>query len=119
MMLGFNHTYNLELNTLRGFTRFLPGTWYVCFGCQKTREEQKIGLKIRLFGFLSSYDRVRDKAAHKVVSSLPPTGPFKIWVHAQIQQPLVLMLKFKPVLWVVLRVTKTSLVVKEMRAHAW
>ena len=32
--------------------------------------------------------------------------------------PLALALKFKPVLWVVSHVTKTSLVVKETRAQA-
>ena len=57
--------------------------------------------------------------ARKVVSSSTLIGPFKIWERAQIQQPLVLALKFKPVLWVVSYVTKTSLVFKETRGHAW
>ena len=52
-------------------------------------------------------------AARKVVSSLTLIGPFKIRARAQIQQPLAFALKFKPVLWVVSHVTKTSLVVKE------
>ena len=52
-------------------------------------------------------------AACKAVSSLTLIGPFKIWARAQMQQPLALTLKFKPVLWVVPHVTKTSLVVKK------
>ena len=58
-------------------------------------------------------------AARKVVSSSTLIGPFKIGARAQIQQPLALALKFKPVLsWVVSHVKKTSLVVKETRGHA-
>ena len=54
-------------------------------------------------------------AARKVVSSSTLIGPFKILARAQIQQPLALALKFKPVLWVVSHVTKTSL---ETGGHA-
>ena len=81
-------------------------------------KNKKIGLKIRLFGFLRGFDGVHDNAAHKVISSSTLIGPFNISVYTQIEQPLAFMLKFEPVLWVALCVTKTSLVVKEMRVHA-
>ena len=44
-------------------------------------------------------------ATRKVVSSSTLIGPFKILARAQIQQPLALELKVKPVLWVVSHVT--------------
>ena len=57
-------------------------------------------------------------AVCKVVSSSTLIGPFKISARASLQQLLAFSLKFKPVLRVVSHVTKTSLVVKETRAHA-
>ena len=56
-------------------------------------------------------------AARKVSSCSTLIGPFKILMRTQIQQPLILPLKFKPVLRIVSHVTKTSLVVKVTRAH--
>ena len=93
---------------------------YVYFASQKTRKEQKICLKIRLFGFPQRLVMgSTTTAARKVDSSSTLIGPFKIWARAQTQKPLVLALKFNPVLWVASHMTKTSLVVKEMRGHAW
>ena len=93
---------------------------YVCFTSRKAHKERKICFKIRPFGFPQRLVMgSTTTAARKVVSSLTLIGPFKIWVRAQIQQPLVLELKFKPALWVVSHVTKTSLVVKETWGHAW
>ena len=93
---------------------------YVCFRGRKTREERNICLKIRLFGFPQRLSVMGSAttAARKVVSSSTLIGPFKILERAQIQQLLELPLKFKPVLRAVSHVTKTSLVVKETRAHA-
>ena len=93
---------------------------YVCFAGQKTRKERKICLKIHLFGFPQTLVMgSTTTAAHRVDSSSTMIGPFKIWARTQIQQPLTLALKFKLVLWVVSHLTKTLLVVKEMRGHAW
>ena len=62
---------------------------YVCFGREKTREERKIYLKIRLFGFPQRLViGSPTTAARKVVSSSNLIGPFKIWARAQIQRPL-------------------------------
>ena len=91
---------------------------YVCYGGRKIREERNICVKIRLFGFPQRLVMgSATTAARKVVSSSTLIGPFKILARAQIQQPLALPLKFKPVLRVVSHVTKTSLVVKETEAH--
>ena len=52
---------------------------YVCFGRGKTREERKICLKIRLFGFPQRLViGSPTTAARKVVSSSNLIGPFKI-----------------------------------------
>ena len=80
---------------------------YVCLGGRKTREERNICLKIRLFGFPQRLVMgSATTAARKVVSSSTLIGPFKILARAQIQQPLELPLKFKPVLRAVSHVTK-------------
>ena len=51
---------------------------YVCFGGRKTREEQKICLKTRLFGFPQRFVMgSATTAARKVVSSSTLIGPFK------------------------------------------
>ena len=93
---------------------------YVCFAGRKALKERKSCLKIRLFGFPQRLVMgSTTTAARKVVSSSTLIGSFKIWARAQIQQPLALALKFKPVLRVASHVTKTSLVVKETRGHAW
>ena len=92
---------------------------YMCFAGRKARKERKFCLQIQLFGFPQRLVMgSTTTAARKVVSSSTLIGPFKILVRAQIQQPLALALKFKPVLWVVSYVTKMSLVVKETRGHA-
>ena len=52
------------------------GGSHMCFGGRKTREERKICLKIRLFGFPQTLVyRPATTAAHKVVSTL--IGPFE------------------------------------------
>ena len=52
---------------------------YVCFDSRKTREERKICLKIRLFGFPQRLAmESATMAARKVVLSSTPFGPFKI-----------------------------------------
>ena len=79
-------------------------------------KNEKFALKFAPLAFLRA--ATTRTAARKVVSSLTLIGPFKILARDQIQQPLALLLKFKPVLRVVSHVTKTSLVVKETRAHA-
>ena len=92
---------------------------YVSLGGRKIREERNICLVIRLFSFPQRLVMgSTTTAARKVVSSSSLIGPFKILVRAQIQQPLALPLKFKPVLRVASHVTKTLLVVKETQTHA-
>ena len=50
----------------------------MCFGGRKTREEQKIYLKIRLFDFPETLViRHATTAARNVVSFSTPTGPFE------------------------------------------
>ena len=62
----------------------------------KTHEEQKMCLKICLFGFPQSLVMGSvTTAAQKVVSSSTLIGPFQIWTRAKIQQPLMLTLKIQ------------------------
>ena len=89
-----------------------------CFPLQKTCalavERRKFPLKFASLAFLRSLwcgPQQRPLARSFLSSTL--IGPFKIRGHAQIQQPLALTLKFKPVLWVVSHVTETSMVVKD------
>ena len=80
---------------------------YVCFGGRKIREERNICVKICLFGFPQRLVMgSATTAARKVVSSSTLIGPFKILARAQIQLPLTLSLKFKPVLRALSHVTK-------------
>ena len=68
----------------------------VYFSVRKNREEQKNCLTICLFGFPEVLVMgSATMAICKVVSSSTLIGPFTIWARAQIQRPLVFMLKFK------------------------
>ena len=69
--------------------------------------------KVQLNSSLRLGSETCDGSATTAARILTMLGPFKILACAQIQQPLALAFKFKPVLRIVSHVTKTSLVVKE------